>query len=232
MNCLEFRRLCLADPGRPNLEYLRHKRECPTCGSLALGVEQFDRTLHEAVNVEVPEALQSRILLRRSIGENHIYQQRRRWVLAVAASVFLTVGVLFAVLQLPETPALGQVALAHIDGEPDALIAREEVGNAVLKDLFDGFGIELKGGLGKVTHATRCQIREAQGAHLVLTGSKGPVTLLVMPGEYVGERAVFSDRKFSGIIIPADGGSLAIVGERGEALDKVEQHVRKTIQWL
>jgi hypothetical protein len=67
----------------------------------------------------------------------------------------------------------------------------------------------------EVRYAGVCDIRRRPGAHLVLAGERGPVTVLLMPDERVSQRTA-ARRRPEGVILPVDGGSLAIVGSRGE----------------
>ncbi len=54
---------------------------------------------------------------------------------------------------------------------------------------------------------------------------EGPVTVLILPGERIGGRIPILDPSLRGIIVPVERGSIAIVGEPGEALDAVERRI-------
>lgn len=71
MNCLEFRRIHLADPGNREPEFLRHQRVCDRCARMATRSARFEQTLLEALKVKVPEDLSARILLRQSFQARH-----------------------------------------------------------------------------------------------------------------------------------------------------------------
>ncbi len=85
--------------------------------------------------------------------------------------------------------------------------------------------------LGTVNYAGNCDIRNKQkGAHIVLQGKKGPVTVLIMPAEEVTARRRISDQRFHGVIIPAPRGSYAIVGEHDEALEPYVKQLGRIIK--
>ena len=87
MNCLEFRRRCLAEPGNQDSEFVRHKRECAACAEFAVSMHDIDRTLVEALRVDVPENLASRIILRQSLQNGQVTGRHKLRRYAIAASL-------------------------------------------------------------------------------------------------------------------------------------------------
>ena len=100
-----------------------------------------------------------------------------------------------------------------------------------LKDLFRQCGIQLKGNIGKGQYAKRCFMRKRAGLHLVLSGSKGPVTVLFLFGDFVKCRVSSSGAGMDGMIIPCALGSLAIIGSKNEPLDKIEHAISENVRW-
>jgi hypothetical protein len=169
---------------------------CRQCAELAFSVENFERKLAVALRVEVPAGLESRILLNCFIQARRF---RRRWQfagVAMAASMLLAVGVTSWVLlgQRAPSPSPQRWLFRHIEEEPAALSASLEVKEDYVRSLFEQFGGELMGSLGLVTYSGKCAARKGDGIHLVLRGERGPVTVIVMPGEHVEQReAIHSD---------------------------------------
>ena len=226
MNCLEFRRLLTVDPAGQGPDMLRHRRECSACAAFAERMSQFEHTLGEAVKITVPDDLASGILLRQSMGVDRAERTRRARWLALAASLLLTVGLVSGLWVVNYPYSLDAVVLAHVNGELHHLEDRNNVRLAQLNDMLRPFNTQLRRDIGPIHYAGSCRMRKYAGAHMVLEGDKGPVTVLLMPGEYVGDRTPVQDRRFSGIIVPVDNGSMAIVGERGEALGGIERRMR------
>lgn len=231
MNCLEFRRHCLAEPGSQDSEFLRHKRECPRCADYAAGVGQVDRKLAEALHVDVPANLASRIILRQSIHRDQAKRKQRTRMYALAASVLLTVGLAGGVFVMTRPPSLDRAVIARINAVPEALVAGEAVSNQKLVRVLDTLGAELKGNLGRVSYASIYYVREHQCGQLVIAGAKGPVTVLLMPGIYVTHQRPIQNARFTGVIVPTANGSMAIVGEQEEDLYKIEQQLRSNLTW-
>ena len=97
MNCLEFRRLCLSEPGSRNKDYITHREECEECARYADSVIAVDGRLADAMRVPVPEDLVNRIKLRQVIQDEQVSRRIRPVQLALAASIVVavTLGSLF-----------------------------------------------------------------------------------------------------------------------------------------
>ncbi len=111
-------------------------------------------------------------------------------------------------------------------------IPEENTQRDKLNNLFKDFGMELKGNIGKITYAKRCFVRNGAGMHLVLSGSKGSVTVLIIDGEYVPNRMTIKGTDTDWILIPCPIGSMAIIGNKDEPLDEVENVISANIKWL
>lgn len=236
MNCIEFRRLYTAAPQHAPPAALAHREQCAACAAYAQRLQAFEPTLKNAVETAPPDGLAARILLRQAMHESR-QRRQRRWY-AVAAGLVLVVGLTVSIW-LPSTPTLSleQTVLHHIHNELHHLHDRKAVPSTQLSALLATIGTRLTAPaadpqpLGTVHYAGLCDMRRGRGAHLVVQGERGPVTLLVMPGEAIVDRKYVSDRRFNGIIVPVPGGSLAIVGEPEETLETIERRVRAVLRF-
>lgn len=231
MNCLEFRRHCLADPASQEAEFVAHRRHCPRCAEFAAGITQFDKKITEALKVDVPDHLGSRIVLRQSLYRDQQHQTRRRRMYALAASLVVAIGLTAALVLTNRGPSLDQRVLAHIDLERELLSTREDVAPAKVASVIKSVGAELKGDLGNVQHASLCPLSEHGGAHLVFDGRKGPVIVLLLPKEFVGAPTAIQTEKMTGLVLPTGNGSMALVSEHGESLQEVAQRMRGAVSW-
>ncbi len=231
MNCLEFRRRCLADPGNQDSDFLRHKRDCAACAKFAASMRQVDRTLIEAVRVDVPENLPSRIILRQSLQKSRGLNKHRPRRYALAASLLLTLGLAGGLYTIMPTASFSRAVTAHLDGEWDTLVQRQDVSAERLMSVLDTVGAEFKGDIAQIRYASLCDFSEYGGAHLVLEGRKGPVVVLLLPEKRMAGPKVVSGNKSSGMIVPTNNGSMAIVGDKDEALHAVERQVRAAMVW-
>jgi len=233
MNCVVFRRALDSEPGYQSPEMLSHRRECPGCDTFARRQEAFERKLGEAVRIDVPEDLWSHVLLAHSLrlkGERRV--GRRRLLVSLAAGLVL--GLAVSWLALRPGP-LEREVVSHVEKEAFLLQERGELSPAQINEALAPLDITVAGDLGAVHYAGTCWVRTGFGAHLVLSGEKGPITVLILPGEQVAGRIPIRglsilEPRFQGIIAPTEGGSIAIVGAPGEAFDVIEERVRRSLR--
>lgn len=231
MNCLEFRRRCLAEPGNQDNEFVRHKNECAACTDFAEHMRKVNKTLVEALRVDVPENLASRIILRQSLQKSEVPSKYKPRRYAIAASLLLTLGLAGGLYTIISTAPFHRAVMAHLDGEWDLLVQRQGVSDQKLMSVLDSVGGELKGDIGKIRHASLCDFSEYGGAHLVLEGRKGPVVVLLLPEKHIAGAKVVSGDRANGIIVPTNNGSMAIVSNEGEAFHDIARRVRSAVVW-
>jgi len=229
MNCVAFRRALDTAPGTLSPEMLSHRRECASCETFARRQEAFERRLAEAVRIDVPEELASHVLLAHSLRLKADRRVRRRRLLFVSLAAGVVLGLAASWLALRPGPLDGEV-VAHIEKEASHLVQRRELSPAQVNEVLAPLDITVAGDLGTVHYAGTCRIRKRLGAHLVLSGEKGPVTVLILPGERVAGRIPIVSPRLRGIIVPMERGSIAIVGEPGEALDAVESRILRAVR--
>ncbi|MEA3412205.1 MAG: DUF3379 family protein [Pseudomonadota bacterium] len=228
MDDSEFRQRCLEDPDCQDPEFLQKSRETPENAALLRSCRELDRKIRGVANdIDPPPGLNARI--RERVAEAHRPKRSRR-VSAALASAAGIVALLGVMLWVPAgTDPIGDVVLSHVNRELHHLSDQENVSPERLSRLLADYGTSLHGDLGMVSFASACAMRKRKGVHLVVQGERGPITVLVMPGERVGGRQVFEDTRFTGVILPMTVGAAAIVGERGEPLGTFEQRLRNVV---
>jgi len=237
MNCLEFRHACLTEPDTQDSEFHAHAESCRACRSFFEEQRLIEGRLRRALAIEPPAGLAARVILKQSFAP-------RRWAphLAIAATVLIAI-VATSMTQLWNRPlSLEAEVLAHIQEEPAALAARGPAAADKLAAVLQALGAQLDSVPGddamdsggrprrelavEVRYAGICDIRRRPGAHLVLSGERGSITVLLLPEERVPKRIKVGDASLDGVILPVDGGSIAIVGNRGEPLNTLESRLR------
>jgi hypothetical protein len=236
VNCLDFRRRWLTVPNARDLALAQHERACAGCRQFARRGSVFESRLREALAIDVPAGLIDGIKQRRDIVEQVRSRQARLVRYAQGASVCI-IAVFVAMLSYqmlgadPHAPALHRGVLAHIAAEQAVLRTRDAPSEARARQLFARYGAQLRGSLGEVKFAGVCRERDFQGVHLVLRGRDGPVTVLYMDGEDAEDTSYFWNDRYDGIVFPVDGGSIAVVGKPGEAIDSVGKLLRGNLRW-
>ena len=181
----------------------------------------------------MPESLQANVLLELVLANEKRTRRLRRRALAVAAGVLLVAGVGGGLgLDHWRRPAdLPVTVINHVEDELPHLHEDRNVPPEALAALLAPFSAEVVQPLSHVNYAGRCAIRRHAGVHLVLPGNQGPVTVLMMPGEPVERSTRFQSGRFDGLILPTAFGSMAVIGERGEALNDIAVRVSQAIRW-
>jgi hypothetical protein len=234
MNCLEFRRQLTIDPMADDVTLAKHEQQCPECASFARAIRADEIRLRAMLkSIEPPQGMADRIRL--AAGFEQRATVRRRWWYSAAAGVLMAVGVSMVSL-FSTTLERGNVALAtsvihHIEDEANHLREARPVSAGRVNYVFRRFGAELTANIGPVHFAAECLMRERNGVHLVLPGQTGPITVFFMPGEAIRGEMEIDSARFQGYLVPTDWGSIAVVGEREEALEGMGQRLATAVNW-
>jgi hypothetical protein len=157
---------------------------------------------------------------------------RPRWA-SLAGSILAGVVVGVWLWSGESGNSLGADVLSHMDGEPEALAAANgAVDPAAAARVLEQGGIRLGPEAGEVLYASNCRFRGSTVPHLVLQTQGGPVTVLVLRDEPVERPVSIAGRGFSGRIVPAGPGSIAVVGAAGADLERIAAQVRAAVEWL
>ncbi len=228
MNCIECRRLLLTDPKSTDPQLTAHLQSCEQCKQFASNLHSFELGLKQAVMVDVPEGMASRILLRQRMTEQK--RPRRYQWLALAASLLITFTLVVTIgLGPSQQPTLEQAVFKHLHDELHHMHEKNNVSVSALNLILKPHGAKLKTNR-TINYAGACPIRRYQGAHVVLDDKRGPVTVFIMPSEPVTQRTTINDEHFQGVIIPTANGSVAIVAEEPEQVRSVEQELKTQMQ--
>jgi hypothetical protein len=121
----------------------------------------------------------------------------------------------------------------HLGHEPEALVTTTEPEDgSVLAKVLDRAHVRLRPAVGTVSYAHTCLFRGHRVPHLVVQTTTGPVTVIVLPDERVESPTRFAEQGYSGTIVPAGPGSVAVIGEAGMELEQVTGRVLSAIEWI
>ena len=234
MNCEEYRDAIAADPSFDG--GAGHLTGCAACQAYRSDMQALDLMIGRALALEVPELAMPDL---DEIGLDKVVTlaDRRRpsprvWY-ALAATVLLAtfLGVRM-VSNGVEYESLADEVLAHLDHEPYALrVTDKAITDERLRSVVPGNIAQMDHGGGLITYAQTCVIHGHEVPHLVIQGERGPVTILLMPEEMIPKALSLMDENTNGVILPVGNGSIAIIGERDEQLDKIEKSVLQSVMW-
>lgn len=233
MKCEEYRNAIAAEPSFNDDG--GHVDACAACRTYRDEIRALDRRIAGALAIDTPP-LDIPELPELAAG-NVIPLHKRRVTLpawfAVAATVAIAAVVGVRTLSTDiEYLSLADEVLAHTDHEPVAMrVSNQPVSDERLQRVVPDNVAELDHAAGIISYARTCVINGRKVAHLVLQGERGPVMILLMPEEKVAAAEDLSGEHVNGVILPVGDGSIAIVGERDEQLERIRDNVLSSVTW-
>lgn len=239
MNCEDYREAIAANPSETFDGGAQHAADCASCSGYKAQLQALDARIAAALAIDVPK-LEMPELPAITGRDNVVELEPRRpirwttptWV-GLAASVVLAtvIGVRFVNTDSHSGTVAEQV-VAHLDHEPQALkLPDEAVSDRRLYSVVRPALATLDRELGLITYARSCEINGKEVPHLVIQGERGPVTILLMPHEMIDTPIPLDGVSIEGVILPVGDGSIAIIGDRGEPIDRLKTRVKETIHW-
>jgi len=223
MNCLDFRRTVAAEPAGESAELSEHLLSCAPCAEFAQQMRSLDLRIERALRVPVPERAG-----RLPAGASSTWAPRR-W--ALAASVLVAVAAASVVWLAFPRASLAKDIVAHARHEPESWAAQApEIPRSALAYILRDSGLGADRQLGPVSYARSCWFRGHFVPHLVVQDQGEPVMVLVLTEETVSGRTPFVEEGYSGVIVPAHRGSIAVLAPDGERADAVASRVLQALE--
>ena len=238
VTCLDVRRELTTDPKTRDPEILQHLGRCNSCVDYLQEMKLFDNKLSSALKVEVPEGLESRILLAQRMGPQHIDHgqvanvsrtSNYKWM-SIAAGIVLAIGLSVGMYKLGEFNSLNHQVLAHVYDELYVLEEDKNIQLASLNALLEQHGIQANEGIGYVRFAENCPFEDKVVPHFILDDQGKAVTVVYISWENIGKRVSFDDERFKGVMFGAGSGSFAILSEDQEIVDGMENRFMSLIE--
>jgi len=223
VNCPEARLLIGAAPASTTPPLEEHLAGCAECARF--------RTEMQTLEGDIRRALQSP-------PELAVRRPRRAvpspWrPLALAASVLVALAVSGVWLLLP-ADTLAHDLVSHVEAESGSWAAQEPLDGAGITQALRAAGVGFDVTSDKVTYAHSCRFRGRYVPHLVLQTDKGPVTVMLLRHEQVRSPRTFREEGLSGVIVPAENGSIAVLaqGDARAHLEPLAQRMSQDVRWL
>jgi uncharacterized protein DUF3379 len=227
MNCLAFRRLKLADPRRLSEAARTHAQGCAGCAAFARSVDEGDTELVRALAVPVPEGLADRVLLRATGVDRPAW---RAW--ALAASIFLSVGIATTAFVYAPSGAHARLAIEHVVHEPESLTSSYQENAATVAMALRSVGASIKSPIGQVRYLRLCPWGDGGTAwHIVFDSPQGLATLIVVADMRVRSKSEASSNGWNASVRPIRRGFYAVVTASPAATGLVSELLRERIDW-
>lgn len=252
MNCLEFRRLLLAQPRDKTAEQMAHSALCPGCAAAAAEAEAFEARLSNVMRVPVPDGLADKVLLRQKMPPQRSrgLQARLAALLGMggrprmayaawAAAAVLVMGIAVGLQQFYRTADLEAegfvtaiaVGVDHpavaaisfvVDHEPRLIKENRSGDPNVMMAAFARLALKFPDGVS-VRYLGKCPAPGGTGEHVVLTTPFGQVTLILVPDYPVGSRVMVVDRRMAALSSPSGKGGYILIARSPAMLKQAER---------
>ena len=226
-----MRELIGADPQTLSPQLQAHLDSCAECREWRAQLQGFDARIRHALQID-PQKLgiepRGRIL---PMPVRSPAAARRSWYRGLSIAGSLAAGLLVAMTLWITRPSasLASEVVTHVEGEPDSWHRTEPVTAAQLADVLRRTGVRLGPGMDTVVYASSCRFRGRLVPHLVVTTASGPVTVLILENEHVKGHVSFAEDGFSGLLVPASTGSVAIISRTPMALEQPAADVLRAL---
>ena len=234
MNCEDYKQAIAGDPSYDGGE--AHLSACSDCREFRDDMRALDRKIGRALAIEVPSLSVPEFPDVDTADVVPLADHRRFTMPAwMAVAAVLVLGAFIGVRMLGsnvEYPSLADEIVAHLDHEPYALrVTDKPVDAGRLARVVPASVANMNHDAGLITYAQTCVINGKKIPHLVLQGEHGPVTILLLPDEMIDAATQIEGESINGILLPVGSGSVAIIGERDERLDVIQENVVNSVTW-
>ena len=241
MDDLEFRKRALANPHDSDEDFVAATGSTPERMRLVQDIQALDKRIVETVSaVTVPADLATRLKSRQPRVCRPVKSVWSSYY-AMAASLVIAVGVILSIGLQSANPSAADLqlhddALRHVyREEPRYESAVNDLSWQQINAVIAEAGVHLRDNERiKTMHikfANGCRLASGTGAHIVLEGTKGSVSVLIVHSSPVKTRFDVNDPRFAGKIIPFGEGNLIIVGEKEEPLETYEALLTDAFEW-
>jgi hypothetical protein len=241
MDDLEFRKRALANPHDSDEDFVAATGSTPERMRLVQDIQALDKRIVEMVSaVTVPADLATRLKSRQPRVSRPVKSVWSSYY-AMAASLVIAVGVILSIGLQSANPSAADLqlhddALRHVyREEPRYERAVNDLSWQQINAVIAEAGVHLRDNERiKTMHikfANGCRLASGTGAHIVLEGTKGSVSVLIVHSSPVKTRFDVNDPRFAGKIIPFGEGNLIIVGEKEEPLETYEALLTDAFEW-
>lgn len=219
MTCDDARLLIGADPGGTTTALEEHLRGCTACAGLRRETRALDGDIRRALE-RPPDLVRSRTAP----------PAWRQW--ALAASVALAAFLALTVWLLRPSDTLAREVVAHVQNEPESWLATQHVTREDIDHALRGAGVALDVTSNRVSFAASCWFRGHYVPHFVVQTARGPTTLIILRHEQVSAPRHFHEAGMTGVIVPAQHGSIAVLERGAVNIDDVARTMQHEMHWL
>ena len=201
VECRHARLQIGGDPHNLPAAVTAHLSTCAQCSRFRDETLALDGRLHAALELPLPQ-------FRRAAAR----PPARRY--ALAASVLLALIAAGGFWVLRPQPVLADDVVAHVLDEADSWDQQKLLPSSDVAEVLHTAGVEFDMSL-PVVYAYACPFHGRRVPHLVIQTANGPMTVMLLAHEQVNKRTEFAENGLHGELLPAGGGSVAVLMRGG-----------------
>lgn len=234
MDDLEFRRRIYSNPNDLDNEVTDYIADNESQKRFVNDVQSLDLKLKKALEVDVPDSLADRLILRQTL-ESHKQQTRKSRIhLSLAASVAFAVGLTINMVSFSNAEqGIGEHALAHVYHELKYTdVADSSIQLTAVNAKLASFGGNFASDIGKVVYSNFCSFNGQKSLHMVVQSDQGPITVFIMPtSSQFDYESEFSDDRFKGETMEFGNRQVIIVGDKEKSLSDMKLAIEHNLNW-
>jgi len=228
VSCDEARLQIGAEPGSSSPALEEHLQSCGGCRQFRDEMRELDANLRRAM--EQPPELEPARPVRAPPAVRWQPAAWRRW--ALAASMALATFAVLALWLLRPTDTLARDVVVHVQAEPESWVDQQQISTQDIVAALRKAGVQLDLTSARITYAHMCLFRGRYVPHLVMQTAGGPTTILLLRHEPLAARRTFHDDGMSGVLVPLEQGSIAVLARGDDGVEQVAQLMQQDVHWL
>lgn len=163
-------------------------------------------------------------------GAPPVARHKRPGLFAFSASLAAALMAGFVLWLSRPAESLAAEVVTHVEGEPQSWNRTRSVSREDIEAVLRKSGVKLGPGMEPVVYASACWFRGHYVPHLVVATPNGPVTIMILLNETVSSPQQFHDAGFSGLLVPAPAGSVAVLSRKPMELDGPAREVVEALR--
>lgn len=157
-------------------------------------------------------------------------RHKRPGLFAFSASLAAALVAGFVLWLSRPADSLAAEVVTHVEGEPQSWDRTGSVSREDIEAVLRKSGVRLGPGMHPIVYASACWFRGHYVPHLVVMTPSGPVTIMILLNETVASQQQFSEAGFSGLLVPAPAGSVAVLSRKPMELDGPAREVVEALR--
>lgn len=231
MDDLTFRKTVYAEPFTKDPEVIEAASKDQKKQAFWDELKAMEIELQAAMNVQVPEHLAEKLILRQTLSEHKSVTQKRPWYIALAASVVFASVLSFSMLNSSGNQ-LSDDVLAHMSHVDFELMKSAQVDINTVNDKLASFNGQVDGELGEVVSANYCYLDKIKSLHVIIRGENGLTSLFVVPDSITDSISkTFSNATYQGASFLLESAKVIVVGENRSDVERLEQRAKQAMSF-